>query len=78
MRILLGTVLRFGNGSRDISVFKNFPILSESRIIQFRGEFYNMFNRKLFSAIDSTVRFGAAGNQVNTRLSQVTRDVLGV
>ena len=78
MRILLGTVLRFGNGSRDISVLKNFPILSESRIIQFRGEFYNMFNRTLFSAIDSTVRFDAAGNQVNTRLSQVTRDVLGV
>ena len=45
---------------------------SESRIIQFRSEFYNMFNHTQFSAVDSTARFDPAGSQVNTRLGQVT------
>ncbi len=47
-------------------------VSSESRIIQFRSEFYNMFNHTQFSAVDSTARFDAAGSQVNTRLGQVT------
>ena len=46
---------------------------SESRIIQFRSEFYNMFNHTQFSAVDSTARFDPAGSQVNTRLGQVYR-----
>lgn len=61
-----------GINSWDISVFKNFPVFSESRIIQFRSEFYNLFNHTQFSSVDSTARFDAAGNQVNTRLGQVT------
>jgi hypothetical protein len=61
-----------GINSWDISVFKNFPLGSESRILQFRSEFYNMFNHTQFSSVDSTARFDAAGNQVNTRLGQVT------
>ncbi len=61
-----------GINSWDISVFKNFPVLSESRVIQFRSEFYNMFNHTQFAGADSTARFDAAGNQVNTRLGQVT------
>ena len=61
-----------GINSWDISVFKNFPVLKETRIIQFRTEFYNLFNHTQFSSVDSTARFDAAGNQVNTRLGQVT------
>ena len=61
-----------GINAWDISVFKNFPVFSESRIIQFRSEFYNMFNHTQFAGVDSTARFDAAGNQVNTRLGQVT------
>lgn len=61
-----------GINSWDISIFKNFPVLKESHIIQFRSEFYNMLNHTQFSAVDSTARFDAAGNQVNTRLGQVT------
>jgi hypothetical protein len=61
-----------GINAWDISIFKNFPLFSESRIIQFRSEFYNMFNHTQFAGVDSTARFDAAGNQVNTRLGQVT------
>lgn len=61
-----------GINSWDISLFKNFPVFSESKLIQFRAEFYNMFNHTQFSSVDSTARFDAAGNQVNTRLGQVT------
>ena len=61
-----------GINAWDISVFKNFPAGKEIRIVQFRSEFYNMFNHTQFAAVDSTARFDAAGNQVNTRLGQVT------
>ena len=61
-----------GISSWDISIFKNFPLRSETRLIQFRSEFYNMFNHTQFSGVDSTARFDAAGTQVNTRLGQVT------
>ena len=61
-----------GINAWDISIFKNFPVGKETRIVQFRSEFYNMFNHTQFSAVDSTARFDAAGGQVNTRLGQVT------
>lgn len=61
-----------GINSWDISVFKNFPLFSETKLLQFRSEFYNIFNHTQFSSVDSTARFDAAGNQVNTRLGQVT------
>ena len=61
-----------GINAWDVSVFKNFPLRSENRLIQFRGEFYNMFNHTQFSGLDTTARFDAAGNQVNTRFGQLT------
>jgi hypothetical protein len=61
-----------GMNNFDISLFKNFPLGAESRIMQFRGEFYNAFNHTQFSGIDTTARFDVAGNQVNSRLGQVT------
>lgn len=61
-----------GLNSWDLSAFKNIPLGSERRYLQFRSEFYNAFNHTQFSAVDSTARFDPAGNQVNARLGQVT------
>ena len=61
-----------GINNWDISVFKNFPVLGEQRLIQFRGEFYNAFNKTQFSGVDTATRFDAAGNQLNTRFGQIT------
>jgi hypothetical protein len=60
-----------GINNWDLAVFKNFP-LRESLRFQVRGEFYNAFNHTQFSAYDSTARFDAAGNQVNSRFGQFT------
>lgn len=69
----------------DVSLFKNIPLGSnEARRLQFRIETYNTLNHTNFSAVDTTGRFDAAGNQVNARMGQYTasldgrRMVLGV
>jgi hypothetical protein len=61
-----------GVNNWDISLFKNFPIYSEARFLQFRWEMYNAFNHTQYSSVDATARFDAQGNQVNTRFGQVT------
>ena len=61
-----------GMNNWDISLFKNFRLGAESCILQFRSEFYNAFNHTQFSGVDTTARFDTAGNQVNSRLGQVT------
>lgn len=42
------------------------------RGLQFRTEFYNIFNINNWTAVDTVARFDAQGNQVNTRFGQVT------
>ncbi|MCZ2150087.1 MAG: hypothetical protein LC126_20205 [Bryobacterales bacterium] len=61
-----------GINNWDISLFKNFLIVSEPRNLQFRWEMYNAFNHTQFQSVDSTARFDAQGNQVNARFGQVT------
>jgi hypothetical protein len=61
-----------GFNNFDISIFKNFPVFSEKRTLQFRWEFYNFFNHTQFSAVNNTARFDVQGNQVNAAFGQVT------
>jgi hypothetical protein len=73
----------FGNGPRmqpnlrnpayydeDFSVFKNIFLHSENRYLQFRAEFFNIFNRVDFGGpstdIDAPGSFGIIGGQANT------------
>jgi len=61
-----------GINNWDIHIFKNFPVGSEKRILQFRWEMYNAFNHTQFSAVNTAARFNAQGQQINTLLGQVT------
>jgi hypothetical protein len=61
-----------GFANFDMSLFKNFPIRSERRNLQFRWEFYNFFNHTQYSAVNNTARFDPQGNQVNAAFGQVT------
>jgi hypothetical protein len=60
-----------GTNNWDISLFKNIPLGAETRILQFRSEFYNIFNHTQFSGVDSAARFDPAGRQVNARFGQL-------
>ncbi|MBY0507954.1 MAG: carboxypeptidase regulatory-like domain-containing protein [Bryobacteraceae bacterium] len=60
-----------GTANYDISFFKSIPLRSERRSLQLRWEMYNAFNHTQFNAVDTTARFDAAGNQVNTRFGEV-------
>jgi hypothetical protein len=56
----------------DISVFKNFPLLNEQRIVQLRAEGYNAFNHSQWATVNSVARFDPSGNQVNSLFGQVS------
>jgi len=56
----------------NLAMFKNFPLGSSRRRIQLRVEGYNVLNQTQFSTIDNTVRFDAAGNQVNANFGKAT------
>jgi hypothetical protein len=60
-----------GTNNWDVSLFKNIPLGAESRILQFRSEFYNVFNYAQFSGVDTAARFDTAGRQVNSRFGQI-------
>jgi hypothetical protein len=60
-----------GINNWDVALFKNFSI-REGLKAQFRSEFYNAFNHTQFSTFDSTARFDANGNQVNSQFGQFT------
>jgi hypothetical protein len=60
-----------GRNNWDIAVFKDVPVRETMRF-QYRLEMYNAFNHTQFSGMDTTARFDAQGNQVNTRLAEFT------
>jgi hypothetical protein len=61
-----------GTNNLDFSVFKNIPIRSEKRHLQYRMEMYNALNHTQFSGVDATARFDASGKQVNPTFGRVT------
>jgi hypothetical protein len=61
-----------GTNNWDCSLFKNFPIRSERRMVQFRAEFYNAFNHTQYSGVNTAARFDTAGKQTNAQFGQVT------
>ena len=61
-----------GRNNWDVTLFKNFPLKSEERVLQFRWEFYNVLNHTQFAGVDSSARFDAAGNQINGLFGQAT------
>jgi hypothetical protein len=65
----------------NLALFKNFPFGSSRRSVQLRAEAYNLLNQTQFggavggtggTGIDNTVRFDAAGTQVNTNFGKAT------
>ena len=67
-----GIVRGPGINNWDMTLFKNFPVKSETRSFQFRWEFYNLFNHTQFSTMNATATFNAAGAQTNTQFGQAT------
>jgi hypothetical protein len=61
-----------GFNSWDITLFKNFPIKSERRILTFRWEMYNAFNHTQYSGLNTSARFDPAGAQTNALFGTVT------
>jgi hypothetical protein len=59
-----------GRNDWDMTVFKNFPIKSETRALQFRWEFYNVFNHTQYSGIDTAATFDATGKQTKATFGQ--------
>jgi hypothetical protein len=74
--------LEFGDAPRDVfrlPGISNFDTtfgkdfrLKERFALQFRAEFYNLFNHTQFEAVDNAARFDPAGNQINARFGQIT------
>lgn len=66
------TVIRGpGINNWDAAIYKNFTLREPLRL-QFRCELYNAFNHTQFSGLDTTARFDASGNQINTDLGAFT------
>ena len=60
-----------GINNWDIALFKNIPI-KDRVTFQIRAETYNTFNHTQYSGLNTTARFDASGNQVNTLFGQVS------
>jgi hypothetical protein len=56
----------------DISVSKRIPWKEDVRYFQLRGEFYNAWNHAEFNAYDTTARFNAQGQQINSNFGALT------
>lgn len=73
--------LEFGDAPRDVfrgpgianfdATFGKDFRLTERLSLQFRSEFYNLFNHTQYDGVDSTARFDPQGRQINARFGQV-------
>ena len=62
-----------GIANYDATVFKNFPLRKESRVLQFRWEFYNVMNHTQFTTINTSAVFNpTTGAQTNGLLGHAT------
>lgn len=57
-------ILRPGDHSWDVSIFKNVPLGSESRFLQLRLEMFNAFNQVRFSDFNRSATFDRATGQI--------------
>lgn len=60
-----------GQNNWDITLMKKFPLWSDQRSIQFRGEFYNAFNHTQYNAVDTSAVFDPDGKQINGEFGQI-------
>jgi hypothetical protein len=60
-----------GRQTWNTSVFKNFRF-KERLTVQFRAEAYNTFNHTNFNAVDTGIKYNAAGVNTNTSAGNVT------
>ena len=61
-----------GINNWDLSLFKNFSLGAETRMLQLRWEAYNAWNHTQFSSVDTSARFTPEGQQANTRFGALT------
>lgn len=62
-----------GFNNWDATLFKDFPITSEQRVLTFRWEFYNLPNHTQFSGVSTGAQFNpATGAQTSTTFGQAT------
>jgi hypothetical protein len=68
----MGTNVLCGPGINDwdLAATKRFKIFSESRVLSFRGEFYNAWNHTQFSSWNTSFQFNAVGQQLNPAVGQ--------
>jgi hypothetical protein len=55
----------------DATLFKDFQLGDERRILELRFEAYNLFNHTQFLGVNNNARFDVSGNQVNAQFGQV-------
>jgi len=61
-----------GRNNWDATVFKNFPIAGEGRVLQFRWELYNILNHTQYSGVNTSATFNPAGQQTNSLFGQAS------
>jgi hypothetical protein len=62
-----------GLNNWDVSLFKNFKLGSnEARRMQFRWETYNTFNHTQYSSMNTTGRYDANNNQIDSQFGRYT------
>src|SRR5262249_5339407 len=60
-----------GINNWDLTLMKQFKLWNESSRIQFRCEFYNVWNHSQFNSVDVGATFDPSGNQVNPTFGQL-------